>query len=120
MRTQSDNEWAAPHEDAVDGAVKGWLAKGPMSKSLTDGSAPAGQRKNGTADGPDVAGAKPAHPPRWTINGGARVDYVLQESEFEAANEYLAAMKAHNSYFGSADVAAFVVHEVVSGVHADE
>jgi hypothetical protein len=26
---------------------------------------------------------------QWAINGGARVDYVLQESGLEAANEYL-------------------------------
>ena len=58
---------------------------------------------------------------RWAINQGARVDYVLQESELEAAQgEYLAALKAHNSYFISADVAAFLVLEVVGGVHAEE
>ena len=49
----------------------------------------------------------------------ARVDYVLQETELEAAQEYLAALKAHNSYFHNPDVAAFIVHEVVGGVHVD-
>ena len=44
------------------------------------------------------------------------MDYQLQESEFEAAQEYFAALKAHNSYFGSEDVAAFIAHEVVGSV----
>ena len=55
---------------------------------------------------------------RWAINCGGRVDYQLQETEFEAAGEYLAALKAHNSYFSSEDVAAFIINEVVHGVHA--
>ena len=52
---------------------------------------------------------------RWTINGGRRVDYQLQESGLEAAGEYLAAIKAHNSYYISEDVASFILHEVIHG-----
>ena len=52
---------------------------------------------------------------RWAINGGGRVDYVLQETELEAAQEYFAALKAHNCYFKHADLAAFIVDYVVSG-----
>ena len=29
----------------------------------------------------------------WVLNGGSRVDYQLQESELEAAGEYLSALK---------------------------
>ena len=39
---------------------------------------------------------------------------MLQESELEAANEYLSALKAHNSYFHKRDVAAFLVSIVTS------
>ena len=84
-----------------------------MPKLLTDTSTAAGERESAALD--DAGSGRR----RWLINGGARVDYVLQETELEAAQEYLAALKAHNSYFINADVAAFLVHEVVGGVHVD-
>ena len=49
----------------------------------------------------------------WAVNSGGRVDYQLQESELEIAHEYLAALRAHNTYFSNPDVAAFLIHEVV-------
>ena len=49
----------------------------------------------------------------WAVNGGGRVDYQLQESELEAVHEYMAALRAHNTYFSNPDVAAFLLHEVV-------
>ena len=52
----------------------------------------------------------------WAVNGGGRVDYQLQESELEIAHEYLAALRAHNTYFSNPDVAAFLIHEVVDSV----
>ena len=97
----------------VQGAMQGLL--GAPSRGSKGGS-PDLLRTGGSRGEPADGAAAPV---RWAINQGARVDYMLQESEFEAANEYLAALKAHNSYFVSADIAAFLVHEVVGGVHAE-
>ncbi|KAL1503569.1 hypothetical protein AB1Y20_012047 [Prymnesium parvum] len=49
---------------------------------------------------------------RYTMNEGGRVDYVLQSSKVEVANEYISALKAHSSYWSHPDVAAFVVKEI--------
>jgi len=46
------------------------------------------------------------------MNEGGRVDYVLQSSKVEVANEYISALKAHSSYWSHPDVAAFVVKEI--------
>ena len=97
----------------VQGAMQGFLgAPSGGSKGSSGDLQRTGGSRGEPADGAAVT-------VRWAINQGARVDYVLQETEFEAANEYLAALKAHNSYFASADIAAFLVHEVVGGVHAE-
>jgi hypothetical protein len=40
---------------------------------------------------------------------------AFQETEFEAANEYLSAAAAHTSYFENADVAAFLLRHVLAG-----
>lgn len=46
----------------------------------------------------------------YALNGGGRVDWVLQESEIEVANEYVSAMQAHSSYFASLDLASFIIN----------
>ena len=45
----------------------------------------------------------------------ARVNNKFRKTELEAAQEYFAALKAHNCYFKHADLAAFIVDYVVSG-----
>ena len=114
------------HGSLSSSSWSSWLGGKAPAKSLTysgeDG--PEGTTEGAAGEEsarPDGASQSAPHAARrtvrWAINQGARVDYVLQESELEAAHEYLAALKAHNSYFVSADVAAFLVHEVVGGVH---
>jgi len=59
-----------------------------------------------------------SEPVSWLVNGGGRVDYELQETEGDALKQpYGLALKAHTGYFTNPDVAAFLVHEVVGGVH---
>ena len=53
----------------------------------------------------------------FAVNGGERVDWMLQETELEMAQEYWAALLAHSSYFTSEDLAAFIVNDVVPGVN---
>ena len=58
----------------------------------------------------------PRPPPEgFALNSGERVDWVLQESEAELANQYLSALQAHTAYFDCPDVAAFIVRRVCAG-----
>jgi phospholipase DDHD2 len=41
------------------------------------------------------------------LNEGNRVDYMLQETPWETANPYVAALSAHSSYFDNIDVARY-------------
>jgi len=50
----------------------------------------------------------------WALCDGDRVDWMLQETELEVANEYLSAFQAHTSYFDNADVVRFIC-EYVAG-----
>ncbi|KAI5741698.1 hypothetical protein M8J76_016207 [Diaphorina citri] len=55
------------------------------------------------------------------INGGNRVDYVLQEAPLESFNEYLFALSSHVCYWESNDTMLLVLKEIYSdlGVSAD-
>lgn len=46
------------------------------------------------------------------LNQGRRIDYSLQEREIENANEYLAAMAAHSSYWTEKDLSLFVARQI--------
>ncbi|XP_068627293.1 serine-rich adhesin for platelets [Battus philenor] len=55
------------------------------------------------------------------LNGGRRVDYVLQEAPFEMINEYLFAMSSHVGYWESEDTMLLMLREVYDtcGVRPD-
>ena len=46
--------------------------------------------------------------PHVQLNGGRRVDFLLQESVLEATNEFLSSLTSHTSYFEQKDVARFI------------
>lgn len=46
------------------------------------------------------------------LNEGRRVDYMLQEKEIEAANEYVAALAAHSCYWVEKDLALFIARQI--------
>ncbi|KAG5176298.1 DDHD domain-containing protein [Tribonema minus] len=46
---------------------------------------------------------------RLKVNQGARVDYQLQDSPLQSANQYLAAISSHASYLFDEDFAGFVL-----------
>eukprot|EP00118_Oscarella_pearsei_P009915 m.58461 g.58461 ORF g.58461 m.58461 type:complete len:968 (+) comp34815_c0_seq4:211-3114(+) len=46
------------------------------------------------------------------LNGGRRIDYVLQEKVIESFNEYLFAFSSHFSYWQSEDTALMILKEV--------
>eukprot|EP00536_Pseudo-nitzschia_multiseries_P013716 jgi/Psemu1/298521/fgenesh1_pm.603_\ len=47
-----------------------------------------------------------------SLNGGRRIDYMLQEKEIESANEYVAALAAHSSYWLEKDLSLFIANEI--------
>ncbi|KAF9416895.1 hypothetical protein HW555_005898 [Spodoptera exigua] len=55
------------------------------------------------------------------LNGGRRVDYVLQEAPLEMINEYLFAMSSHVGYWESEDTMLLILREIYSalGVQPD-
>ncbi|TSM12553.1 Phospholipase DDHD2 [Bagarius yarrelli] len=46
------------------------------------------------------------------LNGGRRIDYVLQEKPIESFNEYLFAIQSHLGYWESEDTALLVLKEI--------
>ncbi|XP_068404772.1 SEC23-interacting protein isoform X2 [Eschrichtius robustus] len=47
-----------------------------------------------------------------TLNGGRRIDYVLQEKPIESFNEYLFALQSHLCYWESEDTALLLLKEI--------
>ena len=47
------------------------------------------------------------------LNEGRRIDYMLQEKEIEHANEYVAALAAHSSYWIEKDLSLFVAQQIL-------
>ncbi|GIY09838.1 SEC23-interacting protein [Caerostris extrusa] len=46
------------------------------------------------------------------LNGGRRIDYVLQEKPIEAINEYLFALSSHATYWNSEDTVLMMLREI--------
>ena len=47
-----------------------------------------------------------------SLNRGRRIDYLLQEKEIESANEYVAALAAHSSYWIEKDFSLFIAWQI--------
>jgi hypothetical protein len=54
------------------------------------------------------------------LNQGRRIDYMLQEKEIENANEYVAALAAHSSYWIEKDLSLFIARQICLSKHAAE
>ncbi|CAG9855431.1 unnamed protein product [Phyllotreta striolata] len=56
-----------------------------------------------------------------TLNGGRRIDYVLQEAPFEVLTEYFFALKSHVCYWESEDTILMILKEIYTsmGVTSD-
>jgi hypothetical protein len=46
------------------------------------------------------------------LNEGRRIDFMLQEKEIENANEYVAALAAHSSYWIEKDLSLFIARQI--------
>ncbi|NWI95676.1 S23IP protein, partial [Pitta sordida] len=53
------------------------------------------------------------------LNGGRRIDYVLQEKPIESFNEYLFALQSHLCYWGSEDTALLFLKEIYRTMNID-
>uniref|UniRef100_A0A8C9X7T2 SEC23 interacting protein n=1 Tax=Sander lucioperca TaxID=283035 RepID=A0A8C9X7T2_SANLU len=55
------------------------------------------------------------------LNGGNRIDYVLQEKPIESFNEYLFALQSHLCYWQSEDTALLILKEIyrTMGIHPE-
>ncbi|XP_020843892.1 SEC23-interacting protein isoform X3 [Phascolarctos cinereus] len=51
------------------------------------------------------------------LNGGRRIDYVLQEKPIESFNEYLFALQSHLCYWESEDTALLLLKEIYRTMH---
>lgn len=49
------------------------------------------------------------------LNQGHRIDFMLQEKEIESANEYVAALAAHSSYWVEKDLSLFIARQIYTG-----
>ncbi|XP_030603668.1 SEC23-interacting protein isoform X1 [Archocentrus centrarchus] len=56
------------------------------------------------------------------LNGGNRIDYVLQEKPIESFNEYLFALQSHLCYWQSEDTALLILKEIYKtmGIHPEQ
>ncbi|CAN9500077.1 unnamed protein product [Ophioblennius macclurei] len=56
------------------------------------------------------------------LNGGNRIDYVLQEKPIESFNEYLFALQSHLCYWESEDTALLFLKEIykLTGIHPEQ
>uniref|UniRef100_A0A3Q2QRZ9 DDHD domain-containing protein n=1 Tax=Fundulus heteroclitus TaxID=8078 RepID=A0A3Q2QRZ9_FUNHE len=56
------------------------------------------------------------------LNGGSRIDYVLQEKPIESFNEYLFALQSHLCYWQSEDTALLLLKEIYKtlGIHPEQ
>ncbi|XP_039994684.1 SEC23-interacting protein [Xiphias gladius] len=56
------------------------------------------------------------------LNGGHRIDYVLQEKPIESFNEYLFALQSHLCYWQSEDTALLILKEIYTtmGIHPEQ
>ncbi|XP_029305414.1 SEC23-interacting protein isoform X2 [Cottoperca gobio] len=56
------------------------------------------------------------------LNGGNRIDYVLQEKPIESFNEYLFALQSHLCYWQSEDTALLILKEIytATGIHPEQ
>jgi DDHD domain len=54
------------------------------------------------------------------LNQGRRIDYMLQEKEIENANEYVAALAAHSSYWTEKDLILFISRQICLSKYASD
>lgn len=111
---------ASLKENIVTGMKNMWVSLSEFARSHTSG--PAGQTQEQVPDTPtepnpprdltpEVGIEAKVDPLIGKLNGGNRIDHVLQEKPIEKLNEYLFALSSHLTYWRSEDTALFVLKQ---------
>lgn len=72
---------------------------------------------NNGAGGDQTGDSAPCSIKVGSLNGGRRIDYVLQEKPFESLNEYVFAFQSHLCYWESEDTLLMILKEILTVNH---
>ncbi|XP_056466181.1 SEC23-interacting protein isoform X1 [Gadus chalcogrammus] len=97
--------------------------RGSISRAvtLTDGGPPS-VAENKMAEAVEPLREEEPQVKMGRLNGGNRIDYVLQEKPIESFNEYLFALQSHLCYWESEDTALMLLKEIYKsmGIHPEQ
>ncbi|XP_056113026.1 SEC23-interacting protein isoform X1 [Rhinichthys klamathensis goyatoka] len=71
-----------------------------------------GEEESKMVESPEPQKEEETHVKVGLLNGGNRIDYVLQEKPIESFNEYLFALQSHLCYWESEDTALLLLKEI--------
>jgi hypothetical protein len=90
-------------DSAYDDDEDSGSAAARAAAAVTSGSALVSSSSSSQSYGGAVTGR---------LNGGRRIDYMLQEKELDRANEYVAALAAHSCYWLEKDLSLFIARQI--------
>ena len=99
-------------ENIVDALESGIAAMGLLGSNSTGD-----EEQDDSSSASSSTSSRPEPLPRHrlvtgNLNKGQRIDYMIQEKEIEAANEYFAALAAHSCYWLEKDLSLFVARQI--------
>lgn len=101
-------------QSLIDSARKTWESLNEFARAhSTQGP---NEQDSNVEEATEVTECLSDHPAQMVevgrLNGGQRIDYVLQEKPIESLNEYLFALSSHVCYWVSEDTALFMLKEI--------
>lgn len=101
-------------QSLIDSARKTWESLNEFARAHS--SQGPDEQDSVVEEATEVTESLPDHPGLVVevgrLNGGQRIDYVLQEKPIESLNEYLFALGSHVCYWLSEDTALFMLKEI--------
>uniref|UniRef100_A0A9J8CRH0 SEC23 interacting protein n=1 Tax=Cyprinus carpio carpio TaxID=630221 RepID=A0A9J8CRH0_CYPCA len=115
---QTLNEFARAHTSSVQ--LHEQLAM-VASQIKAEEEMQQGEEENKMVESPEPQKEEETQIKVGMLNGGNRVDYVLQEKPIESFNEYLFALQSHLCYWESEDTALLLLKEIYKtmNIHPD-
>ena len=104
-----DTSWKT-QQNAVEALEKGMAGIGLFDNSVNPSSEDDASSEFSSSEDNGTRHVKPG-----SLNQGHRIDHMLQEREIESANEYVAALAAHSSYWIEKDLSLFVARQIYRG-----
>ncbi len=90
-----------------------WLTKLQVTPQISQPTSSISNASE-TESAPKKSDECPYEIPHVALNSGRRVDFMLQETGIENANEYISSITSHTGYFDMKDVARFIVVNILS------